>query len=177
MSGLDDTEVAAWIADLVHKSGGSGDLVFVTVDRMLRQDGLVRLTERQILVCRGDSAPASLPAPRVEAESGDAESRQPEPVHLFRFSAVTFNSHRIHYDRPYATSVEGYRELVVHGPVTAAKLAMRAARDGPLKAFSFRAQAPLFAGKPIRLEKTGPNSFLARRCDGVEAVSATADYQ
>lgn len=168
-------ELEIRIADLVHKSGRSGDLVFVTVDRTLRQEGRVRLTERQTLVYRGDGAPAPLPVP-LAGEAHD-ELWQPEPVHLFRFSAVTFNSHRIHYDRPYATGVEGYPELVVHGPFTAAKLAMHAARDGPLKAFSFRAQAPLFAGQPIRLDRTGPNSFLARRCDGVEAVSATADYQ
>ncbi|MDQ8757600.1 MaoC family dehydratase N-terminal domain-containing protein [Sphingosinicella sp. LHD-64] len=170
-----EAELEVRIADLDHKRGRSGDLVFVVVDRTVRQEGEVRIAERQTLVYRGAGAPVPLPVPADDAESGDVW--RPEAVHLFRFSAVTFNSHRIHYDLPYATVVEDYPGLVVQGPFAAAKLAMLAARDGPLATFAFRAEAPLFAGQPVRLERTGPGGLCALRCDGAIAVSATASWR
>jgi 3-methylfumaryl-CoA hydratase len=99
-------------------------------------------------------------------------------VALFRFSAVTFNALRIHYNRPYAIEVEGYPALVGHGPFTAFKLCNFVCRLlQPLKAFRFRGETPLFVDQPARLsaKKDGAEWQLkAVGCDGVVAMSATA---
>ncbi|MDB5583578.1 MAG: 3-methylfumaryl-CoA hydratase [Bradyrhizobium sp.] len=175
-----EAEVEVRIADVTHKSGRTGDLVFVIVDRTVTQAGAVRVTERQTIVYRdaGDT-PVSLSVPADDAElmPADGEIWYPGSVNLFRFSAVTFNGHRIHYDVPYATGVEGYPALVVQGPFTAARLAMLAARDGDLAGFAFRAQLPLFVDQPVRLVRTGPGEFEALRCDGAVATSARASYR
>jgi len=172
-----EAELTLTVAKVSHRAGRTGDLVFVDVDRSLAQDGRVRLTERQTIVYRGagDRTPAVQPADGG-ADAGDIVWT-PGPVDLFRFSAVTFNSHRIHYDLPYATGEEGYPALVVHGPFTAAKLFTLAAATlgGPPTAFSFRANAPLFAGQPVRLRAAAePGAFEAVRCDGAVAMSAQA---
>lgn len=162
-------ELESTIAAVRHKAGRAGDLVFVDVDRTIRQDALVRVAERQTYVYRGDGAPVALPDP-IDAIEG--ECWQPDTVNLFRFSAATFNGHRIHYDLPYAREAEHYPDLVVHGPFTAAKLAAFAARAGRLARFTFRAQAPLFVRQPIRLQWHGENEVRAVRCDGVVAMTA-----
>ena len=94
-----------------------------------------------------------------------------DPVLLFRFSAVTANAHRIHYDHPYATEVEGYPDLVVHGPLTAILLAELARRrsDREFHAVSYRARAPHFANHPFWLTGT-PND------DGVDLAAVRADH-
>ena len=171
-----DAELTLTVAEVNHRAGRSGDLVFVEVDRSLAQDGRVRMRERQTIVYRGagEPTPAVEPAPET---APDGFVWTPGPVDLFRFSAVTFNSHRIHYDLPYARDEEGYPGLVVHGPFTAAKLCAlaQAANVAPLKAFSFRANAPLFAGQPVRLRATTEvGGFEAVRCDGAVAMSARA---
>ena len=107
----------------------------------------------------------------------EGEIWEPTSTHLFRFSAVTFNGHRIHYDQPYATGVEGYPALVVHGPFIAAKLAGLAERRGPLAGFSFRAQAPIFLGQPIRLRDDGAGEVSAIRCDGAVSTLAKVSYR
>ena len=107
---------------------------------------------------------------------GEGELWAPNAVDLFRYSAATYNSHRIHYDQRYVREEEGYPDLVVHGPFTAAKLSDLATRlaGAPLKAFSFRALAPLFVNQPVRLRHGDePNSVIAVRCDGQTAVTAT----
>jgi 3-methylfumaryl-CoA hydratase len=107
---------------------------------------------------------------------GDGELWAPNTVDLFRYSAATYNSHRIHYDQRYVRDDEGYPDLVVHGPFTAAKLCDLATRlaGAPLKTFSFRALAPLFVNQPVRLRHGDePNSVIAVRCDGQTALSAT----
>ncbi len=169
----EEAELTSAVAAVTHKSGRSGELVFVEVDRLIAQAGTPRVRERQHYVYRQDGAPAPLPVP---AHLPDGEVWQPEAVNLFRFSAATFNGHRIHYDLPYARDVEGYPALVVHGPFTATRLAGLAARHGALAAFSFRAQAPLFLGQPIVLEG-GPEEFNAIRCDGAVAMTANASYR
>lgn len=161
------------VADVRHKSGRSGDLVFVEVDRVLEQEGIVRVRERQTYVYRGDGAPAAMPVPLAEPPAGEAWA--PDEVNLFRFSAATFNAHRIHYDRPYATAVEGYPAPVIHGPFTAARLAGLAGRAGALAGFSFRAEAPLFLGQPVFLQAEGAE-LRAVRCDGAVAMRATAAW-
>ncbi|PTS89395.1 MULTISPECIES: MaoC/PaaZ C-terminal domain-containing protein [unclassified Caulobacter] len=166
------------VADLTLRQGKTGDLVFVELDRVLTQRGEVRVIERQTIVYRGQGEP--LPpvaeAPTLDQDTGNLWT--PTTVELFRFSAATFNAHRIHYDQPYARAVEGYPDLVVHGPLTAARLAglaVRRAGGAPLKTFQFRAVAPLFVNQPVRLSAGDPSGGLAAtRCDGAIAMSAEA---
>jgi len=168
-------ELTSTIADLRRRSGRqSGEMVLMDQRRELTQDGQLKLTETQTIVYRE----AGEPTPPVEdtGAGGEGELWLPNTVDLFRYSAGTYNGHRIHYDQAYARSEEGYPDLVVHGPFTAAKLfdlATRTAR-APLKTFSFRALAPLFVNQPIRLRPADePNTVIAVRCDGQIAVSAT----
>ena len=168
------------VADVKHRKGRSGDLIFVDVDRVLTQDGRERLTELQTIVYRTAGDPlAPIEPVDLPAKAGE-EIWRPGPVDLFRYSAVTFNSHRIHYDQAYARDEEGYPDLVVHGPFTALKLATLAAgaRPGePMKTFTFTANAPLFAAQPIRLQPTPlPGQVQAVRCDGAVAMSASAGF-
>ena len=173
-------ELSLTVADVRRRVGKTGELVFVEVDRVLTQDGRERVNERQTIVYRaaGEATPAIAPAD-LPARPGE-ELWAPSPVDLFRFSAVTFNSHRIHYDQAYARDKEGYPGLVVHGPFTAVKLAALAARDHadkPMTAFSFRAMSPLFAGQPIRLAPgETPGDVEAIRCDGATAMAASAAF-
>jgi 3-methylfumaryl-CoA hydratase len=137
------------ITDVSGKAGRSGALVFVTVRHEIANAAGVALTEEHDIVYRGNpraDAPAIRPAP---APSGETFSRgiAPDPVLLFRYSALTFNSHRIHYDRSYVTEVEGYPGLIVHGPLIATLLVdllRRSLPDAKLVRFSFRAVRPLF---------------------------------
>lgn len=172
-------ELSITVADVRHRTGKTGDLVFVEVDRRLSQEGRERLSERQTIVYRGLGDPVAPVEPTDLPPRHDALAWLPTPVDLFRFSAVTFNSHRIHYDRPYVTGEEGYPDLVVHGPFTAAKLFAfaegRARR--PIRRFEFRAMAPLFVSQPIYLapgEEEG--DVQALRCDGAVAMSAKATF-
>ncbi len=175
-----EAELSLTVADVRRRVGKTGELVFVEVDRILTQDGRESVNERQTIVYRagGEATPAIQPAD-LPARPGE-EIWAPSPVDLFRFSAVTFNSHRIHYDQAYARDEEGYPGLVVHGPFTAVKLAALAARDhadGPMTAFSFRAMSPLFAGQPIRLAPgETPGDVEAIRCDGATAMAASAVF-
>ncbi len=169
-------EMTLKIAEVSHKRGRSGDLVFVEVERTLAQAGGVKVEERQSLVYRAiDPAPTPLPVPAEASLEGELWS--PTTTNLFRFSAVTFNGHRIHYDQPYTTQVEGYPALVVHGPFAAARLAQFAGRERPLARFAFRAAAPLFAGQPVRLRHAGEGEVQAVRCDGVVSTSARITYR
>ena len=169
-------EMTLRIADVAHKRGRSGDLVFVEVERTLSQGGAVRVEERQSLVYRAiDPTPTPLPTPAGEPVAGELWA--PTTTNLFRFSAVTFNGHRIHYDAPYAIGVEGYPALVVHGPFAAARLAQFAGRERPLARFAFRATAPLFAGQPVRLRHAGEDEVQAVRCDGAVSTSARITYR
>ena len=141
-----DASRVSTIKDVTMKEGRSGPLVFVTVRHEVSDaQGLV-LTDEHDIVYRGEAA---LNAKDTPAPSGEQWCRQihPDPVLLFRYSAVTFNSHRIHYDYPYATKVEGYPGLVVHGPLAATLLVDLLRRNVAqlrLRTFSFRALKPLF---------------------------------
>jgi len=166
-------ELTSTIADLRRRSGRSGDLILMDVRRELVQGGARRITETQTIVYRDAGEPTS---PVVDTGAGgEGELWTPNVVDLFRFSASTYNSHRIHYDQPYATGEEGYPALVVHGPFTAAKLFDLATRQAgrPLASFSFRAMSPLFVDQPVRVRAGDePNSVIAVRCDGAVAMSA-----
>jgi 3-methylfumaryl-CoA hydratase len=139
-----------------HKQGASGELVFVTVSHRVFRDTVLVLEEEQDLVYReaatGDAGGAIKPAP---AAAQFSRQLQPDPVLLFRYSALTFNSHRIHYDRDYAMMQEGYRGLVVQGPLTATlllDLLYREMPDAAIDRFQFRGIRPLVAGEAIRIE-------------------------
>lgn len=168
-------ELISTIADVTHKSGRSGELLFVEVEKTVSQKDVRCVTERQSYVYREEGAPVSMPIPASKPPEG--EEWTPNEVNLFRFSAATFNGHRIHYDKPYATSAEGYPALVIHGPFTAAKLAGLAMRRGLLATFSFRAMAPLFLGQPVFLHSTAPDEISAIRCDGTPAMTAKVSYR
>ncbi len=171
----EDAELTLTIADVRHRSGRSGDLIFVEVDRVLTQTTRARIRERQTIVYRDAGEPTPPVIPTAEPVVGD-ETWTPTTADLFRFSAATFNSHRIHYDRPYAMGEEGYPGLVVHGPFTAAKLFAFAGRCEAVRRFGFQARAPLFQGATVALRSTREgegNVFQAVRCDG--AVATVAD--
>lgn len=173
-----EAELVMTIRDVKHRVGKSGELVLIELDRVLSQQGIGRLSERQTIVYRDVGAPA----PAVEdvgLSVGDDDERWlPGSIDLFRYSAATFNGHRIHYDLPYATADEGYPDLVVQGPLTATRLHAYAARrlGRPPARFAFRAVAPLFCGQPVLLRPGGiENEIVAVRCDGITAMIATAD--
>jgi 3-methylfumaryl-CoA hydratase len=144
------------ILAVTPKSGRSGRLTFVTVQQTVHGPRGPSVVEEQDIVYR-EAAPASKPAeareagPQEPAPTGyDAvETVVPDPVMLFRFSAATANSHRIHYDKTYATMVEGHPDLVIHGPLQAVLLADLCRRhwaSRPLQTFTFKAIKPLYLG-------------------------------
>lgn len=170
------------IAKVEEKSGRGGKLVFVTVRHRIRCDGAHCITEEQDIVYRepaAPGAPAPMPAPAPEGADW-SEEFGPDTVLLFRFSALTSNGHRIHYDQEYARNEENYPDLVVHGPLTAILLQNFATKCAgrPLKSFEFRGMAPLFVSAPFRLEcrKTDDSSFdlWARGPNGGLAMRASA---
>lgn len=162
------------VVRLDHKRGASGDLVLAEVAIAIVQDGTTCVAERQTIIYRDGGGTIAPVADAGLALPAGGERWRPGEVDLFRFSAVTFNSHRIHYDAPYARAVEGYPALVVHGPFTAARLfGFATRRHGPLRSFAFRAQAPLFVGQPIDLiPGDRADEVIARRCDGTTAMVA-----
>lgn len=171
--GLEATQHSELVS-LKHKQGTSGDLILAELFNRIEQADATCIEERQTIVYRA----SGMATPAVEVQElnfpDGAESWSPTTPDLFRFSAATFNSHRIHYDLPYATGEELYPGLVIHGPFTAAKLFGLARRlAGPISRFSFRAQAPLFCGQPVLLCRAKEaNTVIAIRCDGVIAMSA-----
>jgi 3-methylfumaryl-CoA hydratase len=145
------------IADIKDKTGASGPLLFVTVRHEISADGVLSVIEEQDLVYRPAATPGQPSAPPAPSDARPfdfARTVVPDPVLLFRFSALTFNGHRIHYDRDYARDVEGYAGLVVHGPLQAVLLMDLFARSLPgiaPRAFSFRGQRPLIDTAPFDL--------------------------
>ena len=170
------------IAGVEMKHGRTGALAFVTVDHELRVGEELRLSETQDLVFRGDPNPDAVPPePKPAPDRYDfARTITPSEVMLFRYSALTFNGHRIHYDRNYARDVEGYPGLVFHGPLTATLLAELAVINGGrgLGTFSFRGMAPLFDDAPFTIAGTQTGDTLdlwAATPNGGLAMSATAE--
>lgn len=175
------------IAAITEKSGSAGALVFVEIDHATSADGELAVEERQTLVYR-EAAPADaalsppVARPRAFDHAGWDAYREiaPGPPLLFRYSALTFNSHRIHYDLPYARDVERYRGLVVHGPLTASLLLQLAAAqfgENRLARFAFRGLSPAIAGDPLHLVMRGAGDSLALAAyaaDGRQVVEAEA---
>ena len=144
------------IRSVQHKTGRSGELLFVLVEhRFSNQDGLA-LTEEHDIVYRAAARPGDpVPPPQQPPLAGQAawsRSIVPDDILLFRYSALTFNGHRIHYDRQYVTQVEGYPGLIVHGPLIATLLLDLLRRQLPgarLVAFDFKALRPTFDLHPF----------------------------
>jgi 3-methylfumaryl-CoA hydratase len=157
----DEVKRSSVIEKITRKEGASGPLGFVTLRHHYSARGRTIIEERQDIAYREDPKPGALaPAPPAAPDVGPPHAAielTPDPLLLFRYSALTFNGHRIHYDHPYATTVEGYEGLVVHGPLQATltlNLATRVFGRPPAR-FSYRGVSPLICGRPIRVEAHG----------------------
>ena len=168
------------IKRISQKAGSSGQLIFLLVQHTISNGGEVLLREEQDIVYRETSG-------AVAVETSAAPSRPvlmrqsvtPDPVLLFRYSALTFNGHRIHYDFPYVTTVEGYPGLVVHGPLTATlllDLAQRVYSGRAVQHFAFRDVRPLFSGSAfdivVEREAGGSIKLAALTPHGNDAMTA-----
>ncbi|WP_048859805.1 FAS1-like dehydratase domain-containing protein [Acidisphaera rubrifaciens] len=165
-----------------EKAGASGRLVFVTVGHVITGDGGVAIEEEHDIVYRGSDGPAVKRGTPGSPLPAGARSRTivPDAVMLFRYSALTGNGHRIHYDLDYVTRVEGYPGLVVHGPLQATLLAgllTDFVPDARLSSFSFRGRRPAFHGRPLTLacwrDRDG-YALETRDQDGMVCMSAEA---
>jgi len=142
------------IKSVEPKTGSTGQMVFVTVSHKISGNGLHALTEEHDIVYREAARPGEAQREPKAAPTDSTWSRRidPDPVLLFRFSALTFNGHRIHYDQPYVTKEEGYPGLIVHGPLLGLlqiELARRSNAGRTPASFEFRAMAPVYAGTPF----------------------------
>lgn len=171
------------IKDCERKSGRSGDLVFVTVEHTISTTRGVALVEEQDIVYRQPAAKgAPLAGDQVTAQAAFRERIHPDPVLLFRYSALTFNSHRIHYDQPYTTQEEAYPGLVVHGPLIATLLLeafRKAYPDKRVTHYTFRALGPLFETCDFDVcgQLTGPGTArLWTDCGGRLTKNAEAAF-
>ena len=145
------------IGDVAHKDGKTGPLVFVRVDHEISGPDGLALKEEHDIVYRDIPVPCAVSAPPPTAPEGADWRRAvtPDPVMLFRYSALTYNGHRIHYDQPYATGVEGYPGLVVHGPLIATLLMDLIRRERPaarIARLAYRGLSPLFDTAPFVVE-------------------------
>lgn len=169
----------AAVSDVTVKTGRSGEMAFVTVRTELFADGAPVGVEEQDIVYRSEppgTPPRTLPPPETDRPDSEGEWRlelATSPVLLFRFSALTYNGHRIHYDEPYATGAEGYPGLVVHGPLLALlalELPRRHAPGRVVRSFEYRLVRPAFA--PARIVSAG--SVQGPEADVVVAARGAA---
>ena len=184
------------VASIEHKRGRSGDLVFVRVTHVLGNARGPCLTEEHDIVYRAAAAAheprnaANAPVAPIAADADAPWRREivPDAVLLFRYSALTFNGHRIHYDQRYVTEAEGYPGLVVHGPLIATLLADLVRRQMPqafMRRFEFRARRPMFVTERRdamvvrgRLSADGRSAQLwASDHEGWLTMQATADLE
>ncbi|WP_439815351.1 acyl-CoA dehydrogenase [Zavarzinia sp. CC-PAN008] len=165
------------VVSVQEKTGRTGRLVLLGVERRMSCRGQLAVVEKQTAVYREAGAGATTPD-QAPADAEWSWEVPVDPVMLFRFSALTFNGHRIHYDRPYTTGVEHYPGLVVHGPLIAISLleSLHQAGQPAPASFSFRAVAPLFDDAPFQAQgrrtdagaslwAKGPDGRLAMRAD------------
>ena len=172
------------ISDVTLKSGSTGQLCFVSVEHTMTTPRGLAIRERQDIVYRdassGQSAPQAKPA-AAPPLAQHRESHMADPVLLFRYSALTFNGHRIHYDRDYVTKVEGYPGLVFHGPMQAAFIVELAAKlhgTAPKK-FSYRGVQPLFEGGEFSVnanDNGGAMELWTANAEGQPTMKGTATW-
>jgi 3-methylfumaryl-CoA hydratase len=174
------------IASVDTKAGRSGPLVFVTVRHEISGPGGLALAEEHDIVYRENARPDAPPPPVQPAPAAATFERRitPDPVLLFRYSALTFNGHRIHYDRSYVTEVEGYPGLVVHGPLIATLLLDLLRRERPaatVRRFAFKALRPVIDLHPFHVcgrdDAPGRANLWARDHEGALAMQATVDFE
>lgn len=176
------------ITSITDKSGSRGQMVFVEVEHETSADGVLAVSETQTLVyleALASDAPLSPPESGSDSfDPGDWDAHRemrPDSRLLFRYSALTFNTHRIHYDAPYARDVERYRGLVVHGPLTASLLLQLAAErcgENRLASFRFRGLSPAIADEPLHLvmrAQGGAIELAAFAQDGRQITQASAE--
>jgi 3-methylfumaryl-CoA hydratase len=172
------------IQSIQSKRGKSGDMIFVTVRHEVSVNGALARSEAQDLVYRAAAGVnTGLPqqAASLPVHSDWRRRVTPTPQLLFRYSALTFNSHRIHYDREFCTTVEGYPDLVVQGPLIATLLidhCLGRHRPDDIMRFTFRAVCPLFRGEDfdlVGIEDEDGVDLFALRADGVVATRARVD--
>ena len=178
----DEVSRTSTIASIEEKSGKSGDLVFVAIDHQTSAEGQIAIQERQNIVYREPAAIAasarSVSANPPDLSDWDWQQKVvPSEALLFRYSALTFNAHRIHYDKPYTVEKEGYPGLVVQGPLMATLLLDLATSElgtNRLSSFSFRGQAPAYANSVLYLvgRRSGENITLAVLGSGGNAIMA-----
>lgn len=171
------------ISNIVNKAGRTGSLCFVTVRHEVYSAGELAVSEEQDIVYREDpAAEAPQPEPKFAPNNAEViENVNPTQVMLYRYSALTFNGHRIHYDVDYARDVEGYEGLVFHGPLTATLLVDLATRTMGRQPdqFSFKGLSPITANHSFTIEgrREGDTMKLwARRHDNVLAMQAEAVF-
>lgn len=168
-------EKISCIENVTRKDGQSGPLAFVRLRHDIRQRSAIVLSEWQELVYREDK-PSGQPPPPPEARMDETYAQEVrfDSTKLFRYSALTFNGHRIHYDRPYAIRTEGYPDLVTHGPLLAQHLMLmgEAQLGKPLTEVSYRATAPLTLPRPATLCWKDGVAWV-RGQDGTQHMEAT----
>jgi 3-methylfumaryl-CoA hydratase len=170
-----EAEKRSQVRDVVKKEGRTGPLAFVTVAPEIWQNGHLCVSEEQDLVYREDADPnAPQPTPPSAPMGHDIQTRRFSTTELFRYSALTFNGHRIHYDRDYARDVEGYAGLVVHGPLQAQYLMLMAQEKlGHLTSFEFRGTSALIDTEDATL-CWNDGACWVRGADGRICMSAQA---
>ncbi|MFN3910661.1 MaoC family dehydratase N-terminal domain-containing protein [Hyphomonas sp.] len=176
----DELTKVSTISKVSSKSGRSGEMVFVTVRHAWSRGGASLMEEEQDIVYMPIPDVFSLPAPVPAGDCTWTERAAIDPVLLFRFSALTFNGHRIHYDRDYAMATEKYPGLVVHGPLQAILLMQAARRWHPDKrpaSFAFRGLRPLFDFDAVsvcgRMGETGGVDLFTANAEGAAGMQAT----
>jgi 3-methylfumaryl-CoA hydratase len=179
----DEAKRTSRITDVTTKTGSTGALCFVSVEHLITTARGTAIRERQDIVYRDISSPQSAAKPSAPAPAAQhRETHMADPVLLFRYSALTFNGHRIHYDRDYVTKVEGYPGLIFHGPLQAAFIVELAAKlhDGiPPKNLRYRGVQPLFEGSEfsVNANKTeGGMELWTANSAGQPTMKGTATW-
>jgi len=166
------------ITDVCEKTGKTGRLAIITITHEITQNDVLCLSETQNLIYRGETDKSAPTPPMAATNEVTRRTRRFSTLDLFRYSALTFNGHRIHYDRDYARDIEGYPDLVIHGPLLAQKLIqIGESMLGNLKSFEFRAVSPAFDTEEITfcaLPAANGIDLWARAPDGRLCMRATA---
>jgi 3-methylfumaryl-CoA hydratase len=174
----DVVDKTSMIENVAFKSGNSGDLCFFTLRHRYNVGGKTAIDERQDVVYRSPNSLRGSASAEQSAPIAQDWHIQATPTLLFRYSALTFNGHRIHYDYPYATTEEGYAGLVVHGPMQATLMLNLAAEKmkGMPKRFAYRGQKPLIAGESFAVSAVlNDGAVVATVHDHKSIVTMTAE--